>query len=177
MSNILVNTIKDTGNNTLLSSDGSGNIAGSLLSMTPAFEATISSQQTVTDATTTKAQFNQETYDVGSCYDHTTNYRFTPNVTGKYYVYVQLGFNTDGSSQQENMNVYIFKNGASIQTSHFNFSANPIWYSTGVISSVVVLNGSTDYVEAYGNCDDNSGNPGFQASPYSRFGAYRIIGA
>jgi hypothetical protein len=69
------------------------------------------------------------------------------------------------------MNVYIFKNGASIQTSHFNFSANPIWYSTGVISSVVVLNGSTDYVEAYGNCDDNSGNPGFQASPYSRFGA------
>jgi hypothetical protein len=54
MSNILVNTIKDTGNNTLLSSDGSGNIAGSLLSMTPAFEATISSQQTVTNATTTK---------------------------------------------------------------------------------------------------------------------------
>jgi hypothetical protein len=177
MSILKVNTIQDKGGNTLLSSDGAGTLSSSLVTNTPAFEATISSQQTVTDTAVTKAQFNQETYDVGSCYDHTTNYRFTPNVAGKYYVYVQLGFNTDAADQQEDMNVYIFKNGSSVQTSHFNFRNNPIWYSTGVISSVVVLNGSTDYVEAYGACNDTSGNPSFQASPYSRFGAYRIIGA
>jgi hypothetical protein len=40
MSNILVNTIKDTGNNTLLSSDGSGNISsGGAITNTPAFES------------------------------------------------------------------------------------------------------------------------------------------
>jgi hypothetical protein len=40
MSNILVNTIKDTGNNTLLSSDGSGNISsGGAITNTPAFSA------------------------------------------------------------------------------------------------------------------------------------------
>jgi hypothetical protein len=40
MSNILVNTIKDTGNNTLLSSDGSGSVTlgSGFPTNTPAFE-------------------------------------------------------------------------------------------------------------------------------------------
>jgi hypothetical protein len=51
MSNILVNTIKDTGNNTLLSSDGSGSVTlgSGFPQNTPAFLAYVSSNQNLTD--------------------------------------------------------------------------------------------------------------------------------
>ena len=52
--------------------------------MYPAFEAFLSSNQTVTDNTTTKIQFNSEVFDTDNCYDNSTNYRFTPTVAGKY---------------------------------------------------------------------------------------------
>jgi hypothetical protein len=77
MSNILVNTIKDTGNNTLLSSDGSGNISsGGAITNTPAFRARMSSAQSFTGNVNTKVNFNTVVYDTDSGYN-TSNYRYT----------------------------------------------------------------------------------------------------
>ena len=58
---------------------------------TPSFLATRgSSNQTITANTWSKIQFNEEVYDNGGVYDHTTNYRFTPNEAGKYYCFCNL---------------------------------------------------------------------------------------
>ena len=54
---------------------------------TPAFEAYLSSDQSVTDNTVVKAEINTELFDTNSCYDNATNYRFTPTTAGKYFVY------------------------------------------------------------------------------------------
>jgi hypothetical protein len=76
---------------TITTSSGSGNITiGSgvtLLSSTPAFEAYSTADQTISDDVYTKVQFDTERFDTDNCYDNTTNYRFTPTVAGKYFIY------------------------------------------------------------------------------------------
>ena len=66
------------GDNTFASAGGTN---------TPAFEAYLSANQTISHDTVTKIQFNTEVYDTDNCYDNSTNYRFTPTTAGKYFVY------------------------------------------------------------------------------------------
>ena len=81
MSSILkVNTIQDGGGNAIITSDGSGNLT-TLKTNFPAFEAYLGSSQTFSDQTTVKVNFNTEIFDSDSCYDASTNYRFTPTVS------------------------------------------------------------------------------------------------
>ena len=68
----------------------------------PAFEAKLSSNQSFSDNTSTKVTFDTEEFDEGGCYDHSTNYRFTPNVAGKYHVYLSLCVNSLGDAQLAN---------------------------------------------------------------------------
>ena len=100
MSTILVNNIKDTGNNTLFTSDGSGNISsGGALTNTPAFLAYVSSNQDMTDETTTKANLDTTQIDTNSAFD-TTNNKFTvpSGQAGTYYLHAQAVIgNADGS--------------------------------------------------------------------------------
>ena len=94
MSSILkVDTLQDSGGNTLLTSNGSGtlttnNIGGQ---NTPAFHAYLSAVgTTLTSNSFTKVAFNSELYDTDNFYDNSTNYRFTPTTAGKYMVYSGL---------------------------------------------------------------------------------------
>ena len=54
--------------------------------MTPAFEARLTANQTVTQSAQVNVAANQEVYDTDSCYD-TSNYRFTPT-TAMVNIYV-----------------------------------------------------------------------------------------
>jgi hypothetical protein len=65
---------------------------------TPAFLAYLSANQSVSDATDTKCQFDTEVLDTDNCYDNSTNYRFTPTVAGKYFVYSQIACNANGAN-------------------------------------------------------------------------------
>jgi hypothetical protein len=69
----------------------------------PYFMAGFSSDQTISDSTTTTLAYNQEVYDSGTVYD-TSTYRFTPASTGFYYIFGQLLLDsgTIGSSEQCN---------------------------------------------------------------------------
>ena len=53
----------------------------------PAFQASISGDQSLSDGVKAKIQFDTELFDTDSAYDNSTNYRFTPQVAGKYLVY------------------------------------------------------------------------------------------
>lgn len=186
MSNILVNTIKDTGNNTLLSSDGSGSVTlgSGFPQNTPAFHARLTNTQTgQTDNTAIKVQINSEVYDTDNCYDNSTNYRFTPTTAGKYYFYAQvMGSEQNFSNSVLNqMFVMIYKNGTKLATSEFAFSNNYARYVTPYVGSVIEMNGTTDYVECYAQADSSNNQPvrfnNNSTQDLTFFGGYRIIGA
>jgi hypothetical protein len=106
----------------------------------PAFSAYQSTLQSTTSATTTKIQFQTEEFDTASCFDSTTNYRFTPNVAGYYQVSGAVVY--AGSTAA--IVVYIYKNGSS-----YKRGTNPPTSGGSAMSALVYLNGSTDYVEFY----------------------------
>jgi hypothetical protein len=177
MSTILVNNIKDTGNNTLLTSDGSGNISsGGALTNTPAFEGYLSSNQSVSSDAWTKVQINTEVFDSNNNYDNSTNYRFTPTVAGKYHIFGAIALDAGASNLAEGY-VAIRKNGSAFYETIFIPSSNANQFSPSLVTTVEA-NGTTDYFELWGRCTDTSGNPVFNsANRRTRFGAYKLIGA
>ena len=145
---------------------------------TPAFEAYLAAAQTVSDAAQTKVTINTEVYDSDSCYDHTTNYRFTPTTAGKYFCYGTVtSLSSSNSDLNEAMASFQF-NGSRIATSSSTFDDNEINMSSSSIYRVITFNGSSDYLELYGRTNINSGTAYFSPSheKSTMFGAYRIIG-
>jgi hypothetical protein len=144
---------------------------------TPAFEAYLSSTQTVTNDTDVKIQFDTERFDTASCYDNATNYRFTPTTAGKYFCYTSLrGAPTSGTGALEKLSAGFFLNGSSYGAQLRQDDRN----SNGTLASVTVttvidFNGTTDYLEVFGNVDVSSGTPAFY-NVSTLFGAYKLIG-
>jgi len=178
---IKVNTIQDGGGNVLLTSNGSGtlttnNIGGQ---NTPAFHAFLSADQDgLSDAATVKMQINSETYDSGSVYDNSSNYRFTPGVAGKYFIYGAVLMSSGATANLREAEVYIKKNGTTIGKTSFNHVDQYSQSSTPMLNIVDVAN-TTDYYELYGQMNTQSGNwkaVGDSTQQRTYFGAYRIIG-
>jgi hypothetical protein len=115
----------------------------------PAFSAYLSSSQTVSGNTWTKLQANTEEFDTASCYDSSTNYRFTPNVAGYYQINGGIAF-ADSSTALTACVVAIYKNGSSAKWGTYITRASNNQDMDGVVSALIYLNGSTDYVELYG---------------------------
>ena len=143
----------------------------------PAFRAYVNGTTTISDNVFTKIQFNTEVYDTDNTYDPTTNYRFTPNVAGKYFVYSSLIVESDTTRRIEYVWYTIYKNGNEIYRVNPVYSADNIsWSTTGVIANTVEMNGTTDYLEIYGAIDVTSGTAKFDSSTLNTyFGAYKII--
>ena len=144
---------------------------------TPAFEASVSSTQSLTNDTDVKAQCATEVFDTDNCYDNSTNYRFTPTTAGKYFVYgaVRGGPNT-GLSACEKVTVMIYKNGSKYddKDQRIDFRNNNGSAATVSIQTVIDMNGSSDYLELYGNVDVSSATAIFYGKS-TYFGAYKII--
>ena len=173
MSTILVNNIKDTGNNTLLTSDGSGNISGDLTN-TPAFFVRLSSNQSMPSGAWTKVQFDTEDWDTNDDYDNTTNYRFTPTIAGKYFFNYAAG--VEGIDDSENVRLQIYLNGDRYRygtAQQISAGANADTSSTG--STQINMNGSTDYIEIY--LYHNEGGARDLINNQSFLSGFRIIGA
>lgn len=134
------------------------------------FRATMSADQNIGTATTTKVQFNTETYDIGGYYDNATNYRFTPLVAGTYLFSVSLGYQDAGSTAQSAV-LYLYKNGAIYSTSQIPYFDNGICYIG--ITTPVQLNGSTDYVEVYARIAGTSANT--VEADHSFFSGFKIF--
>ena len=169
---------------TITTSTGSGSItipsgvtlSGGGLANTPAFEAFLSANQTFSDATYTKVNFDTEIYDTNSDYDNSTNYRFTPTVAGKYLVYSSLVMFAGGSTYAA---LAIRKNGSAYKILTTDYDNGTEARNVISTSTVIDFNGSSDYAEVFAYYDITSGTPTFDGSATNRpcsFGAYRIIG-
>jgi len=177
-----IEPIADNGTVTLGSSGdtftlGSGVKQSNL--MYPAFEARLNGNQSVNHNTFTKVQCGDETLDTDNCYDATTNYRFTPNVAGKYYCYFSIrGF--AGGSDPDGVRIVALqphKNGSSVREYvGFDSDPNEMRHMELTASTIIDLNGSSDYLEFFGYVyAENLSSTGvvFNGNE-SYFGAYRI---
>jgi hypothetical protein len=115
----------------------------------PAFSAYQSSGQSANSGTFTKIQLQTEEFDTASAFDSTTNYRFTPQVAGYYQVSASIQFSF---SSGQNL-ITIYKNGSRFKDGSFGTGGTD--GTTSVVSALINLNGSTDYIEVY--CYQNTG--------------------
>lgn len=122
----------------------------------PAFVAyMVSTSQYISPSVFTKVAFGQESYDPDSVYD-TTNRRFTPNKAGLYQVNAGIRLNDDGTAGW--LYLWLYKNGSSVIQNSCGDTVWPVGGESGVdrslhFSCLIWMNGSTDYLEAYGRQD------------------------
>jgi hypothetical protein len=108
----------------------------------PAFSAyRAGANQALVTATTTKVQLNAEDFDTNNNFDSTTNYRFTPTVSGYYQISGSIGF----TGTNTRVIATIFKNGAE----YFRGIDAAVNLSQATVSGLIYFNGSTDYIELY----------------------------
>lgn len=173
---IKANELQDFGGNSIITSDGAGNVTvnSAALKMTPAFEV-FSNGVSIDIATTTltKLTFSVEKFDTDSAYDTSTG-RFTPQVAGKYFCYGRLAYNT--ASDFDNIQIALAKNGSDFAS----LLGRNEFYTSINTYGVAELNGSSDYVELYTK-QNSGGTVGLLTSNQNGsnclFGAYKIIGA
>ena len=111
----------------------------------PAFSAYRgTSNQSFSSVTFTKVQLNAEEFDTDSCFDPTTNFRFTPNKAGKYQINTTL--KVSGGSSVRNI-ILIYKNGANYLRVSDDTTGGSNPTSSGSI--LIDMNGTTDYLELY----------------------------
>lgn len=105
----------------------------------PAFRAYQSTVQTFPTTTFTKILFQTKVFDTANAFDATTNYRFQPQVAGYYQV------NATYYDSTALYQISVCKNGVA------NVVANSAYVSQSgcSVSTLVYLNGSTDYLEVY----------------------------
>jgi hypothetical protein len=116
---------------------------------TPNFYAYRSGNQSLSDATTTRVNFNAEIYDTANAFDSAGNHRFVPQTAGKYHLLAYF-FVGGSSANTEEAQIYIYKNGSSTFFYEIDNRSGTNGYNTSqFISAIVEANGSSDYFEVY----------------------------
>lgn len=121
---------------------------GTLNAAGPAFSAYASAAQTVSSTVITKVAIDTENFDTNSNFD-TTNNRFTPTVEGYYQVSACV--TGTGATTMTALLGFIYKNGAAIRRVglvNTGFTAGNL--SQVSINEVIYMNGTTDYIELWG---------------------------
>ena len=168
------NIINESGNTITIGASGdTTNIIGTLqndgvaVGNTPMAAGYLNSNQTVSDNTPTKVQFNAEYYDTDSAYDKDTNYRFTvpSGKGGKYFIHAAVyGFGNNNDERELGLDIY--KNGAVIRRQYMGNSG----FSTGAPSAATITAttiadlSESDYIEFYAFVNVDSGTPAFFGS-------------
>ena len=142
---VTVPAVAGTNTVTIPAVTGTAMVSGNM----PAFSAYQSSAQSVSTGTWTKVQLQTEEFDTASAFDSTTNYRFQPTVAGYYQVNgaVEWAFVTGMGG------VSIYKNGSIFKVGSFSLAT--LVGTAVIVSALVYLNGSTDYIELY--CYETNG--------------------
>ncbi len=164
------------------------NLAGSAYAEagtnTPAFQAFKAANQSISQATYTKIQFDTEDYDTDGCYNNTSgtvtlngistpSYSFAPNVAGKYLIGAAV--NAQTSTDFDTLLVSIFKNGTQVNRV-INSSRH---FDSAMTSFIVTANGTSDYFDIQCYSELSGGTtlqPTDSASRLMWFCATKLIG-
>jgi len=149
--------------------DGADGTDGVDASNSPAFHAYSTTTTSVANAVDTVLKINTESYDTGNCFN-TGNHRFTPNVAGRYHIYMSAKYGN--SNDFDHLRVKIRKNG----TTQIAIASTRQEGQTCLnCATVCYMNGTTDYLEACAY--QASGSTENFSSGYEGtfFGAYRLL--
>ena len=141
---------------------------GTGVTTSPAFSAYGNAIQSISNNTATKIAYNTSVFDTNSNYS-TANARFTPTVGGYYQVNCVVNV---GLVLVTQLVIDIYKNGATYQTvvADYNGGSAIVTNTSRILngSSLVYLNGSTDYIEIYIYASNSGGSTsvnGYSARP------------
>jgi len=105
-----------------------------------------SADQLIPSATATKISLSAEEFDTENAFDSSVNFRFSPSKSGYYYITLNITVTgTDvlaivGSIKKNGVNV-------KVAAQQIALHAPPSYIN---ISSLIYMNGTTDYLEAFG---------------------------
>ena len=173
---IKANQFQDFNGNSILTSDGAGNLTTQKINY-PAFRASMSATQSIGDDVRTLVQYDTVDYDTDSAYDNSaSNYKFTipSGKGGKYVIYAQA-YGEAGTNNNAHTEINIYKNGSILTNNETIFGSNYITRTTqSIISTFDLLAG--DYIQIYLRVNDTSGTPQILRTSNNQnwFGAYRI---
>jgi len=145
---------------------------------TPNFQAKMSGSQTIGHNATAKVVFDTEIFDSDGAYDHSTNYRFTPQTAGKYSCSLILFCDSGGSGNLRIYNIKIKKNGSDYLNVGWDMATGYQNNGRYCLNGIIELNGSSDYIEAYAYqyTQDSSSSPvGTSSTENAIFSAYKLI--
>jgi hypothetical protein len=135
---VTVPAVAGTNTITLPAATGTVMVSGNA----PAFSAYATTNQSVSVSTNTKVTFDVEDFDTNNNF---ASSRFTPTVAGYYQINLIVRAN---SSTANTVQAFIYKSGSLYQYSQA--ACDPGAYGSAMISQVVYLNGTTDYIEGWG---------------------------
>jgi hypothetical protein len=135
-------------------------------SNTPRFYAYRNGTQSIANNTYTVVQFNAENYDSDNTFDSSTNYRFTPAVSGFYFLHVNVA--TDSESQH-NYHITIRKNGSAIARGKVG---NENRTSQGL--TITIESDTNDYFDAEVMQDSGGGRNILGGSEYTWFTGFKL---
>jgi len=139
----------------------------------PAFSAyRTTSAQTITTGTWTKVLFDAKDFDTATAYSTSTS-RFTPQVAGYYQVSGCLNMSPAAAGT---CLTAVYKNG-SIWKLGVSIPLNATIYICLNVTSLVYLNGSTDYIEIYVQQTSGSNLSLYDSQANTYFQAAMIRGA
>jgi hypothetical protein len=138
---------------------------------TPAFMAKQTGTQNINNTTWTKVQFNAEVFDTDGTYDHSSNYRWTPGVAGKYFMY--LGITIDDLDDGKRLFTKVYKNGSGVAES-LTLSSSGVTEKSSNNTSFIDVADADDYYEAYVYHDIGSAED-IRTDYQSIFMGYKII--
>ena len=157
-------------------------ITSGAVANTPAFLIRKTSTQNLSGGTTTKITFDASAKDVDTNTDwDATNNRFIPSVAGKYYFFWKgQASSTGGNSTLVTTEAMFYKNGSAVPSSGFaiGFENNNGRFVSPPTFTILDMNGSSDYVEAYQSIYVSSGTPqslGGTSQWSGLFGGYKIL--
>jgi hypothetical protein len=149
---------------------------------TPAFEAYLSANQSISNDVFTKVNFNTETYDTDNTYDNSSNYRFTPAVVGKYLINTGVRFDSGASANLQIARLALYKNGSHFYEAQFHNENNPPRRQYLVLNVSVDVTSTSDYFEVYAYLQAASTTSGLIISgkgsggdSYAYYNAFKII--
>lgn len=136
----------------------------------PAFRAFLATNQSPSDGVLTKVAFANTQFDTASAFD-TVNNRFQPTVAGYYQLNAEMDLG--GSSSYA---VTFYKNGASYDSGQWWLTAATAEIYLAA-STLVYLNGTTDYVEVYARAGATAVFYGSAGGTYSVFSGVLVRAA
>ena len=175
---IKANQLQDFGGNSIITSDGAGNVTPNAdgIKNVPAFGVYLNANQSLSNSTVTKITFNSEYYDSNSAFDVSSN-RFTvpTGKAGKYYFHSTFRYDNGGSYEISNM---IYKNGSALIKTRMKCNASV----ETILASAVLDLAESDYIEIFGLQNQGgsvtvNGDTNGTGSVTAKFFGYKLIGA